>query len=223
MKRYSCDAVLFDLDGTLLDTAPDLLAVTNVLRARQDLPPILMNGFRETVSRGARAMLSVGLPDFPTIPAEEQARLVQDFLDIYEADVFRETVLFPGMADTLDALEAHGIALGIVTNKPVRMAEDLLAAMGLRARFGSLLGGDSLSQRKPHPLPVLTACGQLGVEPARALFLGDDARDIDAGKAAGCAAAIAVRWGYADADEIAQWSADAVVNQPQDLLALIER
>lgn len=223
MKKHPCDAVLFDLDGTLLDTAPDLLAVTNILRARRGLPPIPMNGFRAQVSRGARAMLSVGLPDFTVMAAEQQARVVEEFLAVYEADVFNETALFPGMAETLNALQSQDIALGIVTNKPVRMAEDLLAGMGLRARFGSVLGGDSLSQRKPHPLPVLTACGQLRVAPTRTLFLGDDARDIEAGRAAACSASIAVRWGYADADEISRWPADAVIDHPRDLLTLIER
>lgn len=222
MSAFSCAAVLFDLDGTLLDTAPDLLVATNVVRARRGLAPIDMPLFRNTVSRGARAMLGVGLPGFASMAPEAQAELVQEFLDAYEQAVFRDTVLFPGMAQVLDHLDAAGIPMAIVTNKPARMTTQLLDAMALSRRFGSVIGGDSLLERKPHPLPVLTACNALGVEPARSLFIGDDVRDIAAGAAAGCRT-VAAAWGYVEHDAWAEWRADHVAHAPLDLLALLQR
>ncbi len=220
MSGWTCDAVLFDLDGTVLDTAPDLLATMNTLRSRRNLPAMAMDGFRGQVSRGARAMLGVGLPECAQAQGDELAAIVDEFLAAYESDIFRDTVLFPGMADIMDALDARAIPMAIVTNKPVRMAERLLDAMQLSNRFPVLLGGDSLAERKPHPLPVLTACERLGVEPARTLFVGDDARDVQAGSAAGCRT-VAVAWGYVDAEAMPHWGADAIIEHPSELLALI--
>lgn len=220
MNSYPCEAVLFDLDGTVLDTAPDLLAAANALRLRRGLPVLPLNGFREQVSRGARAMLAVGLPEFADIPAPTQLQIVDEFLAVYEREIHRDTLLFPGMADVLDALDANGIAAAIVTNKPVRMAERLLDAMNLSRRFPVVLGGDSLPERKPHPRPVLTACERLGVDPARAFFVGDDERDIRAGAAAGCVT-IAVTWGYVDAERLPHWGADAIIDHPAELLKMI--
>lgn len=213
--------MLFDLDGTVLDTAPDLLATMNTLRARRGLPAIVLKGFREQVSRGARAMLGVGLPEFAHVNGDEMARIVDEFLAAYEDEIFRDTVLFPGMAATMDVLDARGIPMAIVTNKPVRMAGRLLDAMQLSSRFPVLLGGDSLAERKPHPLPVLTACERLGVDPARTLFVGDDARDVQAGAAAGCRT-VAVAWGYVDVEALPTWGADAVIDHPSELLGLID-
>lgn len=220
MSGWPCDAVLFDLDGTVLDTAPDLLATMNTLRSRRGFPAIVLAGFREQVSRGARAMLGVGLPECADAQGGELAGLVDEFLVAYEGEIFRDTVLFPGMADTMDALDRLAIPMAIVTNKPVRMAQRLLDAMQLSARFPVLLGGDSLAERKPHPLPVFTACERLGVDPARALFVGDDARDVQAGAAAGCRT-VAVSWGYVDAQSLQDWGADAVIDHPAELLGLI--
>lgn len=220
MSGWPCDAVLFDLDGTVLDTAPDLLATMNTLRSRRGFPAIVLAGFREQVSRGARAMLGVGLPECADAQGGELAGLVDEFLVAYEGEIFRDTVLFPGMADTMDALDRLAIPMAIVTNKPVRMAQRLLDAMQLSARFAVLLGGDSLPERKPHPLPVFTACERLGVDPARALFVGDDARDVQAGAAAGCRT-VAVSWGYVDAQSLPGWGSDAVIDHPAELLGLI--
>ncbi len=216
---FRCRAVLFDLDGTVLDTAPDLLRALNVLRERRGLPLLADEGFRLEISRGARAMLGHGLPGFADAADDQRHRLVDEFLAVYQDDVYRHSVLFPGMAAVMDALDAAGIAMAIVTNKPERMAVTLLEAMGLAPRFPVILGGDSLPERKPHPLPAIVACERLGVEPQAALFVGDDPRDIDCGRAAGCRS-IAVRWGYTDAGDIDQWGADAIIAQPQDLLAL---
>lgn len=216
---FRCRAVLFDLDGTVLDTAPDLLRALNVVRERRGLPMLDDKGFRLEISRGARAMLGYGLPGFASGTDEDRRLLVEEFLAVYQDDVYRDTILFPGMAALMDALEAAGIAMAIVTNKPERMAVALLEAMGLAPRFPVILGGDSLPERKPHPMPARVACDRLGVHPATALFVGDDPRDIDCGRAAGCRS-IAVRWGYTDTGDIEGWGADAIVAHPRQLLAM---
>lgn len=220
MSRADRVAVLFDLDGTLVDSAPDLLRAANRLRAARGLPPLALAGFRGQVSRGARAMLGVAFPDFPALPAPDQQALVGELLAAYAADLHADGGLFDGMAPVLDHLAARDVALGIVTNKPLSLAEALLAAMALRPRFGIVLGGDSLAERKPHPLPVLVACEALGVAPARTLFVGDDARDVAAGRAAGCRT-VAVRWGYVDGEDLDAWGADAVIAEPAELPALL--
>ena len=212
-------AVLFDLDGTVLDTAPDLLVALNCLRERRGLGPFPLAGFRARVSRGARAMLGAGLPGFVDAGEDGQGLLVNEFLDAYQARIYRDTVLFPGMDGLLDSLARQGVPLAIVTNKPEAMACELLAAMNLARRFPVVLGGDSLAERKPHPLPVRTACERLGIEPAYAWMVGDDRRDIEAGRAAGCRTA-AVDWGYAPEGEPGGWGADAVVSSPGELVAL---
>lgn len=220
MIRTTCAAVLFDLDGTVLDTAPDLLLALNSLRRRRVLPDLALPGFRGQVSRGAGAMLTVGLPGFAEADQATRSALVEEFLGAYQAQIHQDTVLFPGMAETLNELERLGVALAIVTNKPLALARPLLAAMNLTTRFPVLLGGDSLPERKPHPQPVLTACAALGVAPARALFVGDDARDVEAGRAAGCRT-VAVTWGYVEGQTLADWGADAIIDHPRELLSLV--
>lgn len=218
MTVHAPAAVLFDLDGTLVDTAPDLLAAVNELRAGEGLAPMSLAGFRWQVSRGARAMLAAGIPAFADAGDEVQQAWVARLLATYGARVYRHSTLFPGVADLLDGLRRRGIALAVVTNKPERMAVELLAAMGLADDFPVVLGGDSLAERKPHPLPVLTACERLGVAPQATWFLGDDARDVEAGRAAG-SLTVAVTWGYADPGEIAGWRADRVIDDPAQALA----
>lgn len=212
------EAVLFDLDGTLVDTAPDLLAAVNALRAGEGLEPLSLAGFRWQVSRGARAMLGAGIPAFAAADEDGRQAWVARLLSTYGARVYRHSTLFPGVAGLLDGLRRRGIATAVVTNKPERMAVELLAAMGLAADFPVVLGGDSLAERKPHPLPVLTACERLGVSPRASWFLGDDARDVEAGRAAG-SLTVAVTWGYAEPAEIAGWQADRVIDVPAQALA----
>lgn len=218
MSARAPAAVLFDLDGTLVDTAPDLLAAVNELRAGEGLAPMSLAGFRWQVSRGARAMLAAGIPAFAAADEAAQQAWVARLLAVYGAAVYRHSTLFDGIADLMAGLRRRGIAMAVVTNKPERMAVELLAAMGLAADFPVVLGGDSLAERKPHPLPVLTACARLGVAPAQAWFLGDDGRDIEAGRAAGCLT-VAVTWGYADVDDVAAWRADRVISAPAQALA----
>lgn len=207
-------AVLFDLDGTLVDSAGDLLHAANVLRARRGLDACAMSVFRPFVSRGARAMLGASLPGFTA--ADEAS--ISEFLDVYAGAVAVHAGLFPGVAELLDAIEARGVCWGIVTNKAEALARPLCEALGLLSRCGVLIGGDSLPERKPHPLPLLEACRRLQAAPATSLYLGDDPRDIDAARAAGLRG-IAVDWGYFDPAHPPQaWGAQRVISAPVHLL-----
>ncbi len=221
MSTSPVAGLLFDLDGTLLDTAPDMLATVNTLRARRDLAPVPMAGFRDQVSRGARAMIAAGMPESASDDPQASAALVAEFLAAYQADICRHSALFPGMAQVLDALDARGVPAAIVTNKPVALAGQLLHALDLHRRFVTVIGGDSLAERKPHPLPLLVACERMGVAPGRVLMVGDDRRDIEAGRAAG-SRTVAAAWGYADAGEVAAWQADVVLDRPLQLLDLLD-
>lgn len=220
MSGEGLPAVLFDLDGTVLDTAPDLLAALNGLRRRRGLDAVAMEGFRPLVSRGSRAMLDWGLPGFAGGDEARRRADVDEFLDLYLADVCSRSCLFPGMAGLLDELAARATPLAVVTNKPILLARQVLDELGLSHRFGAILGGDSLARRKPDPLPVLTACQQLGVAPGRALMVGDDERDVLAGRAAGCTT-VAVTWGYGRRDDIDAWQPDAIIDEPAQLLVLL--
>lgn len=207
-------AVLFDLDGTLVDSAADLLHAANVLRARRGLVAFPMAHFRPFVSRGARAMLGASLPGFTP---EDEVTLAE-FLGVYAESVAAHSRLFPGVESLLDAIEAQGLRWGIVTNKAEGLARPLCEALGLLPRCAVLIGGDSLPQRKPHPLPLLEACRRIEAAPAASLYLGDDPRDIEAARAAGLRG-IAVDWGYFDpAHPPAAWGAQRVISAPAHLL-----
>lgn len=207
-------AVLFDLDGTLVDSAADLLHAANVLRARRGLEDFSMAPFRPFVSRGARAMLGAALPGFT--PEDEST--LAEFLGVYAESVAAHSRLFPGVATLLDAIEAQGLRWGIVTNKAEGLARPLCEALGLLPRCAVLIGGDSLPQRKPHPLPLIEACRRIEAAPAASLYLGDDPRDIEAAHAAGLRG-IAVDWGYYDpAHPPAAWGAQRVISAPAHLL-----
>lgn len=207
-------AVLFDLDGTLVDSAADLLHAANRLRGRRGLDALPMPLFRPFVSRGARAMLGASIPGFH---ADDEATLAE-FLAVYADAVAAHSRLFPGVAELLEAIEARGLPWGIVTNKAEGLARLLCEALGLLPRCGVLIGGDSLPERKPHPLPLLEACRRIGVAPAVSLYLGDDPRDIQAAHAAGLRG-VAVEWGYFDpAHPPAAWGAQRVLATPLALL-----
>ena len=207
-------AVLFDLDGTLVDSAPDLWRAANEVCAAQGQPPIPFSVFRPVVSRGARAMLAVALPEY-----DEQQResLLDEFLQRYASDVARETRLFAGMAAALDEIESRGVLWGIVSNKAERLARLVVESLGLQTRACVLIGGDTCAERKPHPLPLQEAYRRLQVPPTQALYLGDDPRDIQAAHAAGIRS-IAVSWGYADRESVLGWGADRCIDDPLDLL-----
>ncbi len=211
-------AVLLDLDGTLLDTAPDLARALNTLRTQQQLPPVAFERIRPRVSEGATAVVRVG---FPEADAAQFEALRARFLDLYRAQLVVDTRLFPGFDAVLAQLEAHRIPWGVITNKPRWLTEPLLQQLGLFERAGCVLSGDSLSVRKPDPLPLLTAARQLGVEPARCLYLGDALRDAQAARAANMVA-LGASFGYIEAHEdVKDWPVDAWIDEPLELLAWV--
>lgn len=211
-------AVLLDLDGTLLDTAPDLARALNTLRGEQQLSPLPFEHIRPQVSNGANAVVRVG---FPGADAQQFELLRTRFLELYRAQLVVETRLFPGFDQVLSQLEAHRVPWGIVTNKPRWLTEPLLQQLGLLERAGCVLSGDSLAVRKPDPLPLLTAARQLNVEPARCLYLGDALRDMQAARAAGMVA-LGARFGYIGAhDEVQHWPVTAWIDAPLELLAWV--
>jgi len=202
-------AVLFDLDGTLLDTAPDMARTVNLMRARRGLDPVPLEQVRPHVSKGARGMICSAFamttehPDF--MPMREE------FLSIYEENLCVDTRIFPGMADLLDVLEARSIAWGVVTNKFERFARPLIDTLGLGGRAAIVVGGDTCARAKPFPDPLLYAAQKLEVAPAETLYVGDDERDVQAARAAGMPV-LAAAYGYlGDGAPVEAWGADAVV------------
>ena len=209
-------AVLFDLDGTLADTAPDLAAALNRLLAEHGRRPVPLERARPVTSSGARGMLQVGFGIDPQDPRYD--RLKARFLDLYAERICRETRLFDGIAELLAALEERGLAWGVVTNKPERFTVPLLEALELRARASCVVGGDTTERAKPHPDPLLHAVQALRVEPARCLYVGDDLRDVQAARAAGMRV-LAAAYGYlGDHGDPLAWGADAVVAHPLEVL-----
>jgi N-acetyl-D-muramate 6-phosphate phosphatase len=208
-------AVLFDLDGTLLDTAPDMVGALNALRREELLAPMPYDTIRSAVSHGAARVVKTGFPD---ASPETSLRLQQRFLEIYRSALSRETRLFPGMSEVLDALESSGIKSGIVTNKAAWLTEPLLAELGLRARFACVVSGDTLAERKPHPAPLLHAAALAEVLPGDCIYVGDAERDVQAAHAAAMPALVA-NYGYLRADEdSARWGGDGYLQRPLDLL-----
>lgn len=207
--------VLFDLDGTLLDSAPDMAATVNRMRAARGQGPMPLAELRPHVSRGSRAMSAAA---FPELAGEVPAEMIREFLDTYEQELGRSSVLFDGVAELLDAIEADGARWGIVTNKPEYLARLIIPQLGWASRCAILIGGDTLPQRKPHPLPLLHAAAAIGVAASACAYVGDDRRDIDAARAAGMASVVAL-WGYRLADDDpAAWQGDVMVHAPSELL-----
>lgn len=208
-------AVLFDLDGTFADTAPDLGRAVNIMRASRGLQPVALSETRRVTSLGARGLLGVGFgmgPDHADYPA-----MRDEFLQIYESNLCCETRLFPGMAELVDQLESDGLRWGIVTNKAERFALPLMQQLGYGSRAGCIIGGDTTGQMKPHPAPLLAAADILALPPSSCIYVGDDERDIVAGNAAGMKS-IAVRFGYLNGSNPDQWGAAAVVETPAEIL-----
>ena len=208
-------AVLFDLDGTFADTAPDLAYALNQMRAARNSPPLPLSATRPVTSLGARGLLNAGFgigPGHPDYPA-----MREEFLQIYERNICRKSRLFPGMPELLDALEARSICWGIVTNKAERLARLLLDALGVSSRSACIVGGDTTPRLKPHPDSLLAACRTIREDAGACIYLGDDQRDIDAGRAAGMKVA-AVKWGYLNGSRPETWNADWMLEQPQELL-----
>lgn len=206
-------AVLFDLDGTLVDSAPDLIAAVEALCHELGAPPPDAARVREVVSAGGRAMLRRGLPGADETMIDQW---LPRFLDIYAANMVQHTRLYEGVGEMLEGFESRGIAWGVVTNKPGWLTRPLLEQMGLHVRCAAIVTGDCLPVRKPDPAPVLRACELAGVEAFATAFVGDDIRDIEAGRAAGTST-VAAAWGYLDGGDPGTWGADHVVAVPSDL------
>lgn len=216
MSGAALQAVLFDLDGTLIDSAPDLAGAGNDLRARHGLPPLPYERFRPLVGTGARGMVKVALdldPDHADFLAARDA-----FLAIYEARMTRETALFPEMRPVLDTLRHRGLPWAIVTNKAERFTLPIVRALGLDREAATVVSGDTTPHSKPHPAPLLEAARRMGLDPAVCAYVGDDLRDVQAGKSAGMRT-VAASWGYLGAGEgVAAWGADHVIDLPDELL-----
>lgn len=213
------EAVLFDLDGTLADTAPDLCGTVNFLLAEEGRPQQPFDRLRPHTSQGVRGLLGAG---FGIEPADrDYERLAARFLEIYAGRLCELSTLFDGIPELLDCLESRGIAWGIVTNKRARYTDPLVEALGLSPRTACVVSGDTTAEAKPSPLPVLHACALLGCTPLRTLYVGDDRRDIIAGQAAGTLTA-AVSYGYLGTSGPPQgWGADFIADHPADLEAYL--
>lgn len=214
------DAVLFDLDGTLADTAPDMARTVNEMRLRRGLAPVPLEKVRPHVSKGARGMLLAAFeitadhPDF--------AAMREEFLELYAENLDVDTVLFPGMAGLLDELEARDITWGVVTNKFERLARPVMAGLGLEQRSRVIVGGDTCARAKPFPDSLLHASKLIGIEPGRILYVGDDERDIQAARAAGMFGLVA-GYGYiGDGPPPRAWGADAIVDDPAGVLRWVD-
>ena len=208
-------AVLFDLDGTLADSAHDLLAAANAMLAADGRAPLALAAFRPHVSRGARAMLQEAFPD---LGGDERLGRVPEFLDHYQREIGRHGGVFDGIEAMLGELEAAGTVWGIVTNKPEYLARELLPHLGWETRCAVLVCGDTLPERKPHPLPLLHAAAAVGIAPADCVYVGDDQRDIVAARAAGMRSVVAL-WGYRLAgDDPRAWGGEAMIAWPGDLV-----
>jgi phosphoglycolate phosphatase len=208
-------AVLFDLDGTLADTAPDLAYALNCMRIARNLPALPVAATRAYTSMGARGLLGVGFEITPAAPDYEAMR--DEFLANYENNLCRETRLFPGMPELLDELERRGLKWGVVTNKAERYTHPLLEQLGVHKRAACVIGGDTTGKIKPDPAPLLAATERMGIAARHCIYVGDDRRDVEAGRAAGMKT-IVVKFGYLHGNDPETWAADAMIDTPHELL-----
>ena len=215
MNALPLTCVLFDLDGTLLDTAPDMAKALNRLRLEHGRPALAFGVIRPLVSHGSTGLLRLGFGLEPDEPGFDALR--ERFLALYSAELACDTRLFPGMVGVLDFLEAENIPWGIVTNKPGWLTVPLLKHLSLYSRCACIVSGDTIPHRKPHPAPLLHACRSIGIDPEQCVYIGDAERDIEAGRRAGMSTLIA-RYGYLDTTEQPEnWGADRILDSPHDL------
>lgn len=207
-------AILFDLDGTLADTAPDLAAAVNWLRTERGLEPTPYSVLRPTASAGARGMIGAAFGLQPGDDGYEELRLA--WFDRYQSAMAVHSSLFGGVAQLLDGIRAAGMEWGIVTNKPARFTDPLIPQIGL-AHAGCIVSGDTTGFSKPHPAPLLEGARRLGIAPEHCWYVGDDQRDVEAGRAAGMVT-VACAWGYCGEIDPATWGADYLLDTPTDLL-----
>jgi 2-phosphoglycolate phosphatase len=206
--------VLFDFDGTLADTAADLVRALNRLRTARGMAEVPLAQLRPYASAGARGLIVAGFGILAEDPAFKSMR--EEFLKYYAADICVETRLFPGMDELLAAIEQRGLRWGIVTNKSTSLTNLLVEKLNLKARVACVVCGDTTPHLKPHPASLLHAVRELGLAPQDCLYLGDDLRDILAAQNAGMPS-VAVEWGYGE--DVRTWQADFVIAQPTDLVA----
>lgn len=211
--------ILFDLDGTLVDTAHDLAYALNLQRVRHDMTELTLDVIRPYASHGSRGLLSVG---FDVAPDDENYEAMrEEYLALYDQVLTRKPILFDGVAELLATLDEKTVPWGVVTNKPRRFTQPLLENIGLLERAACVVSGDDAPRPKPHPDTLFLACEQAGVDPQRCWYVGDAERDILAGKAAGMQTVVAM-YGYLGAEDRPQeWGADLFVNTPLELLELI--
>lgn len=220
MSLREIKAVLFDLDGTLADTAPDMGAAINALRVERGFEPLAAERLRPWVSHGSPGLLKIAFG--VERGAADYAGLRDRFLALYEARLSAETRLFPGMQALLDELVARGIAWGIVTNKPAWLTDPLLQDMAISPRPQCIVSGDTTAHHKPHPAPILLACEQLAVTPQECVYVGDAERDVQAAHAAGMPA-LAAAYGYLqDHEDPAEWQPDGIIHAVAEILDWID-
>ncbi len=212
-------AVLFDLDGTLADTAPDLVGALNLQRVSRGLDPLPLKALRPLVSQGARGLIGAG---FGLQPGDSGfSELRDEFLDLYAANLSRNSQLFSGVEALLAELERRGMPWGIVTNKPGRFTEPLVEALELHQRASCVISGDTCARAKPHPDPLLEASRQIGIPAPDCLYLGDDQRDVEASLAAGMLPVVA-GYGYLGVGRPPeQWGAVGIISHPGALLSML--
>ena len=215
MNKYPL--ALFDFDGTLADTARDMVNALNLLRASKSKEPIPFEHLRPHISNGTPALIRLG---FNCVPEENGFQeLREEFLDLYEQNLYSETVLFPGIDVILEKMNETGIRWGIVTNKPENLTVQIVEHLGLSDSVACVVGGDTLPQRKPNPLPVIHACKLAGISPNSSVFIGDSIRDIEAGRDAGLHT-IGVTYGYIPPhDDPKSWGADYLIDSVAEIPA----
>jgi phosphoglycolate phosphatase len=209
-------SVLFDLDGTLADTAPDLADALNHVLVAQGQPALPFEHIRPVVSHGGIALIRLGFNIEPEHPEFEGLR--QQLLDYYLANIAAKTTLFDGMNDALTHIESHGMNWGVVTNKPAWLTDPLMEALGLAQRAACIVSGDTLPERKPHPAPMLYACNLAGSRAHECLYIGDAERDIEAGRAAGMQTLVALFGYIGDEDDPHTWGADGMIETPGGII-----
>lgn len=210
------NAVLFDLDGTLVDTAPDLGYALNQQRQMHGLPEMPLELIRPYASHGTVGLLQIGFAISPEHPAFQDLRA--EYLELYGQNLNQFSTLFPGMMELLDELEMRGLPWGVVTNKPARFTSPLLEQLGLDDRAATVISGDTCAHSKPHPDPLLAACREIGVLPATCVYIGDAERDVEAAHACGMPVLIA-EYGYLGPhDNPLEWGADGFIQSPTALL-----
>jgi N-acetyl-D-muramate 6-phosphate phosphatase len=213
--------VLFDLDGTLADTAPELAHALNRVLEEQGAPPLPFAQIRPIASHGARGLIRLGFGLEPGHAGFESLR--RRLLEVYQDRLGQDTHLFPGIPELLEALEQRGLNWGVVTNKPAWLTDPLMDTLGLSGRAACVVSGDTLPERKPHPAPLWHACRQVGSLPDECLYVGDARRDVEAGREAGVRTLVAL-YGYLGVEDAPErWDADGMVEQPSQILEWIEQ